>query len=64
MTPFPVYRIDRGSAARIRIGALVERRRKDRGNNFAGLLKLAADRFKSSPNQVIQIDFQGMLVEL
>ncbi|MGE5247648.1 MAG: hypothetical protein ACM3L8_04805 [Verrucomicrobiota bacterium] len=64
MKPYPVYRIDKESTARTRIGAVVERRRRDRGNNFAGLLRLAAARFKSSPHQVIQIDFQGMLVEL
>jgi hypothetical protein len=64
MMPFPVYRIDRGKDAKIRIGMLVERRRIDRGNNLAGLLRLAADRFKSSPSHVIQIDFRGMLVEL
>lgn len=64
MRPFPVYRVDKETASRIRIGALVERRSKDRGNNLAGLLRVAAERFKSSPNQMIQIDFQGMLVEL
>jgi hypothetical protein len=64
MKLFPVYKIDRGGADKVRIGALVERRKKDRGNNLAGLLKLAVARFKSSPNQVIQIDFRGMLVEL
>jgi hypothetical protein len=64
MKPFPVYRIDRSKAAKIRIGVLEERRKSDRGDNLAGLLKLAVGRFKSSPNEVIQIDFMGMVVEL
>jgi len=64
MQPFPVYRIDRSGIAKVRIGALVERRKQDRGNNLAGLLRVAAERFKTSPHQVIQIEFRGMLVEL
>lgn len=64
MKPFPVYRIDPSDAAKVRIGVLVERRKKERGNNLAGLLKRAAARFKASPDQHIQIVFQGMTVEL
>jgi hypothetical protein len=64
MRQFSVYTVDKVTATRVRVGALVERRRTDRGNNFAGLLRLAAHRFKSSPGQLIQIDFRGMLVEL
>ena len=64
MKSFTVYRIDKAQELKVRVGTLVERRAIDRGNNIAGLLKLAAGTFKSSPDQIIQIDFRGILVEL
>lgn len=64
MNPFPVYRIDRSKAEKVRIGALVERRKQDRGDNIAGLLRLAVKRFKASPNEVIQIELIEMRIEL
>jgi hypothetical protein len=64
MTTFTVYRFDKGRDKRVQVGTLVERRGKDRGNNLAGLLKLAADRFKRSSGHTIQIAFGGFLVEL
>ena len=64
MTTFTVYRFDQVRDKKVRVGALVERRRKDRGNNIAGLMKLAANRFKLSSGHTIQIDFGGIRVEL
>ena len=64
MTTIPVYCIDRAREKRVQVGTLVERRRADRGNNIAGLLKLAAHRFKASQGQTIQVEFRGILVEL
>ena len=64
MTTFTVYSVDKVSERKVQVGTLVERRRADRGNNIAGLLKLAANRFKLSPAQKIQVKFGGILVEL
>jgi len=64
MTTFTVYRIDKVRERKLPVGTLLERRRTERGNNIAGLLKLAAHRFKSSSGQKIQVEFGGFLVEL
>lgn len=64
MTTHAVYSVDKVRKRKVQVGTLVERRRTDRGNNIAGLLRLAACRFKVSPGQTIQVDFGGILVEL
>ena len=64
MKTFTVYRFDKVRDKKVQVGTLVERRGKDRGNNLAGLLNLAADRFKRSSGHTIQIAFGGFLVEL
>lgn len=64
MTTFTVYSVDKVRERKVQVGTLVERRRTDRGNNIAGLLKLAANRFKLSPGQKIQVQFGVFLVEL
>jgi len=64
MTTFTVYRVDKVRERKSPVGTLVERRKTDRGNNIAGLLKLAAHRFKLSSGQKIQVEFGGFLVEL
>jgi hypothetical protein len=64
MTTFTVYRFDKDRDRKVQVGTLVERRGRDRGNNIVGLLKLAANRFKLSSDQRIQIEFGGILVEL
>lgn len=64
MTTITVYSVDRDRERKVQVGTLVERRKTDRGNNIAGLLKLAANRFKLSPDQKIQVVFGGFLVEL
>jgi len=64
MKTFTVYRFDKIRDKKVQVGTLVERREKDRGNNLAGLLNLAANRFKRSSGHTIQIAFGGFLVEL
>ena len=59
MTTFTVYRFDKVRNKKVQVGTLVERRGKDRGNNLAGLLKLASNRFKLSSGHTIQIAFGG-----
>jgi hypothetical protein len=41
----PVYRKDYQSGQRLYLGDVVERRETDRGNNFAGLARLARSIF-------------------
>jgi len=64
MTTFNVYTVDKVLERKVQVGTLVERRRTDRGNNIAGLLKIAANRFKLSPGQKIQVKLGNILVEL
>lgn len=64
MTIITVYSVDKVRDRKVQVGTLVERRRTDRGTNIAGLLKLAADRFKLSPGHTIHVEFGGILVEL
>ena len=64
MKTFTVYRFDKVREKKVQVGTLVERRGKDRGNNLAGLLKLATNRFKRSSGYTIQIAFGEFLVEL
>jgi hypothetical protein len=64
MTTFTVYSVDKVHERKVQVGTLVERRRTDRGNNIVGLLKIAANRFKLSPSQKIQVRFGSILVEL
>ena len=64
MTTITVYSVDKVRERKVQVGTLVERRKTDRGNNITGLLKLAANRFKLSPGQKIQVEFGGLLVEL
>lgn len=64
MRTITVYRIDKDLGGKVRLGTLMERRKTDRGNNLAGLLRLASDRFKSSSDQTIQIEFGGVLLTI
>ncbi len=63
MSAFTVYRIDPPESGRIPVGTVVERRKNERGNNIAGLLRLAITRYKRSPDQKFQVDFRGLRVE-
>ena len=64
MTTFTVYSIDKVGERKVQLGTLEERRKTDRGNNIAGLLKLAVNRFKLSSGEKIQVQFGDFLVEL
>lgn len=60
MRPISVYRVDYVKKTRVRIGTVVERRRRDRGDNLIGLLFLARKRFAASPQEAFQtaLDWQ------
>ena len=64
MRSFPVYRVENGRPSQLPIGMLVERREADRGDNLSGLLKLATEQFKSSPDRKIRVDFSGIYIDL
>jgi hypothetical protein len=64
MRNIPVYGIEKGKEKKIPLGTIVERRNKDRGNNIIGLLKVAASRFKPSPERMILLEFGGFQVRL
>ena len=50
-----VYRIDYVKKTRVPIGVVVERRKKDRGDNLLGLLRVARKTYSSSALDSIQI---------
>ncbi len=50
-----VYRIDYAKKSRVPIGVVVERRKRDRGNNLLGLLRVARKTYSSSALDSIQI---------
>ncbi|MDA8122759.1 MAG: hypothetical protein M0Z38_09370 [Deltaproteobacteria bacterium] len=51
MKPVSVYRVDYVKKSKVRLGTVVERRRKERGGNLLGLLHLARITFASSPQE-------------
>jgi hypothetical protein len=51
MKPVSVYRVDYVRKTKVRIGTVMERRQKDRGDNIAGLLHLARKHFAASPEE-------------
>jgi hypothetical protein len=51
MKPVSVYRVDYVKRTRVRVGTVVERRSRDRGDNLKGLLHLAKLRFSSTPQE-------------
>jgi hypothetical protein len=51
MKPISVYRVDYVKRTKVRIGMVIERRRRDRGDNLQGLLCLARKTFASSPQE-------------
>jgi hypothetical protein len=54
MKTVSVYRVDYVRKTKVRIGTVVERRSKERGNNLAGLLNLARMLFAESPQEAFQ----------
>ena len=59
MKPVSVYRVDYVRKTKVRIGTVLERRRKDRGDNLSGLLFLARKMFAASPQEAILIALDG-----
>jgi hypothetical protein len=59
MRPVSVYRVDYVRKTKVRIGTVVERRSKARGDNLSGLLFLARKMFAASPQEAILIALDG-----
>ncbi len=59
MKTVTVYRVDYVRRTRIPIGAVEERRRKERGDNLIGLLRLARKTYASSPEEALYIAVDG-----
>jgi hypothetical protein len=55
MRTVTVYRVDYVKKTRVPIGGVRERRRKDRGGNLLGLLRLARKTYGTSPEDAIHI---------
>ncbi|HEX8042394.1 hypothetical protein [Candidatus Deferrimicrobium sp.] len=55
MKTVTVYRVDYAKKTRIPIGVVQERRRKDRGGNLLGLLRLAPKTYGTDPEDAIHI---------
>lgn len=51
MRPVSVYRVDYVKKTRVRVGTVMERRTRERGDNLLGLLHLARLTFASSPQE-------------
>ena len=58
-----VYRVNPALKTKTPIGSLIERRKKERGKNFVGLLSLARKTFLRAPQETFQIDVGGMWIE-
>lgn len=56
-----VYRVDYLRKTKVPIGLIVERRQKERGDNFIGLLRIARKSFSATPEEAfhIAIDLSG-----
>ena len=50
-----VYRVCYVKKSKIPIGVVEERRRKERGNNLIGLLRIARKTYSSSPEEAFHI---------
>ena len=55
MRTVTVYRVDYVNKTRVPIGGVQERRKKDRGGNLLGLLRLARKIYGTSPEDAIHI---------
>ncbi len=55
MQSVTVYKIDYAKKTRVPIGTVVERRKKDRGDNLLGLLRVARKTYSSLAQDSIQI---------
>jgi len=54
-----VYHVDYVKQKKIPIGAVVERRKKDRPENLAGLLRIAREKYSSTPQEAFQTALGG-----
>jgi hypothetical protein len=59
MRPVSVYRVDYVRKTKVRIGTVVERRMRERGDNLSGLLFLARKMFAASPEEAFFIALDG-----
>jgi|GEM_PF-3023137 len=57
----PVYRINYATGTRVQIGVIEERRRKERGDNLIGLLKLARKTYAYSLGDAHEIVLGGII---
>jgi hypothetical protein len=55
MRTVTVYRVDYVKKTKVPIGRIVERRKKDRGGNLLGLLRLARKFYGTGPEDAIHI---------
>lgn len=55
MRTVTVYRVDYVKKTKVPIGGVPERRKKDRGDNFLGLLRLARKIYGKGPEDAIHI---------
>jgi len=54
-----VYHVDYVKQKKIPIGAVVERRKKDRPENLAGLLRIAREKYSSTAQEAFQTAVDG-----
>jgi hypothetical protein len=59
MRTITVYRVDYAQKSKVPIGWVKERRKKDRGDNLIGLLRLARKTFALSPEDALHIAVDG-----
>ncbi len=55
MQTFNVYSVDYARREKIPIGSIVERRKKNRPENYLGLLKIARKAFASCPEEAFHV---------
>ncbi len=55
MKTVTVYHVDYVKRVKTPVGAVLERRRKDRPGNLAGLLHIARKTFSSTPQEAFQL---------
>ncbi|MBI5575230.1 MAG: hypothetical protein HY896_02575 [Deltaproteobacteria bacterium] len=63
MQTFTVYRVDYASGMKVPVGAIQERRTKERGANFFGLLFLARKKYAESPLDAFRITLGKSRIE-
>jgi hypothetical protein len=64
MKPVSVYRVDYVRKTKVRIGTVMERRKRERGDNLTGLLFLARKMFAASPQEAFLIALDGQEARL